>query len=474
MTTVEAPVSHLRENPFELAQEQLRRVGDVFKIDPNLIEVLKECKKAVVVSVPVVMDDGNVQTFQGYRVTHNIARGPSKGGIRYHPDVTLDEVKSLAMWMTWKCALMNIPFGGAKGGVACNPKALSRNELQKMTRRYTTEIINEIGPEKDIPAPDVGTDGAVMAWIFDTYSMNKGHSVLGVVTGKPLNIGGSLGRLEATARGARSTASARRRGSSSMPIDGMKVAVQGFGNVGSYLAKFLAQQGAIVIAVSDSAGGIHNPKGIDVDSAIAHKQETGLLAGLKDAEKVTNEELLLLDCDVLAPCALEQVITSENADKVKAKIVCEGANGPTTPTADEILEDRGILVLPDVLANAGGVVVSYFEWVQGLQEYFWKEDEVNARLNDISTRAFNETWATRESRGTSMRMAAYGLAVNRVAEATTTRGSLSLGSSSTGRRAATSASGRGRRSSRLGTSSGSSSRRSRSTGTRSSRRASAS
>jgi glutamate dehydrogenase (NAD(P)+) len=414
VTTVEAPVSHLRENPFELAQEQLRRVGDVFKIDPNLIEVLKECKKAVSVAVPVVMDDGTVHAFQGYRVTHNIARGPSKGGIRYHPDVTLDEVKSLAMWMTWKCALMNIPFGGAKGGIACDPKVLSRNELQKMTRRYTTEIINEIGPEKDIPAPDVGTDGAVMAWIFDTYSMNKGHSVLGVVTGKPLNIGGSLGRLEATARGALYTIREATR-KLEMPIPGLRVAVQGFGNVGSFLAKFLVQQGAIVVAVSDSTTGIYNPKGIDVETAIAHKQETGSLGGLKDTEKVTNEELLVLDCDVLAPCALD-------ADKVKAKIVCEGANGPTTPTADEILEDRGVLVLPDVLANAGGVVVSYFEWVQGLQEYFWKEDEVNARLNDISTRAFNETWATRESRGTSMRMAAYGLAVNRVAEATTTRG----------------------------------------------------
>jgi glutamate dehydrogenase/leucine dehydrogenase len=239
VTTVETPISHLRENPFELAQEQLRRVGDVFKIDPNLIEVLKECKKAVSVSVPVVMDDGNVHTFQGYRVTHNIARGPSKGGIRYHPDVTLDEVKSLAMWMTWKCALMNIPFGGAKGGIACNPKQLSRNELQKMTRRFTSEIINEIGPEKDIPAPDVGTDGTVMAWIFDTYSMNKGHSVLGVVTGKPLNIGGSLGRLEATARGSLYTIREATR-KLDLPIDGMKVAVQGFGNVGSYLSKFLA------------------------------------------------------------------------------------------------------------------------------------------------------------------------------------------------------------------------------------------
>jgi glutamate dehydrogenase (NAD(P)+) len=421
VTTVEAPASHLQENPFELAQEQLRKVGDVFKIDPNLIEVLKECKKSVAVSVPVVMDDGNIQTFQGYRVTHNIARGPSKGGIRYHPDVTLDEVKSLAMWMTWKCALMNIPFGGAKGGISCNPKKLSEMELQKMTRRFTTEIINEIGPEKDIPAPDVGTDGRVMAWIFDTYSMNKGHSVLGVVTGKPLNIGGSLGRLEATARGALYCIREAVRKQDST-INGQRVVVEGFGNVGMFLAKFLAEEGATVLAVSDSSGGIHNPKGIDVDTAIAHKQETGALAGLKDAESISDEDLLLLECDVLAPCALEQVITTENADKVKAKIVCEGANGPTTPAADEILEDRGVLVLPDVLANAGGVVVSYFEWVQGLQEYFWKEDEVNARLNDIATRAFNETWAARESRGTSMRMAAYGLAVQRVAEATTTRG----------------------------------------------------
>jgi glutamate dehydrogenase (NAD(P)+) len=421
LTTVETPVSHLRENPFELAQQQLYQVADVFKIDPNLIEVLKECKKSVSVSVPVVLDDGTVRTFQGYRVTHNIARGPSKGGIRYHPDVTLDEVKSLSMWMTWKCALMNIPFGGAKGGVACDPKKLSEGELQKMTRRYTTEIINEIGPEKDIPAPDVGTDGRVMAWIFDTYSMNKGHSVLGVVTGKPLNIGGSLGRLEATARGALYTMREAVR-KQELPIEGLRVAIQGFGNVGSYLAKFLHEEGAKVIAVSDSAGGIYNANGIDVELALAHKQETGSLGGLKGAEKITNEELLLLDCDVLAPCALEQVLTADNADKVKAKIVVEGANGPTTPTADEILEERGVLVLPDVLANAGGVVVSYFEWVQGLQEYFWKEDEVNARLNDIATRAFNETWSMRESRGTSMRMAAYGLAVNRVAEATTTRG----------------------------------------------------
>jgi glutamate dehydrogenase (NAD(P)+) len=420
VTTVEAP-SHLRENPFEIAQDQLRAVAREFQIDDNLVRVLEQCKKVVAVSVPVVMDHGQIQTFEGYRVTHNIARGPSKGGIRYHPDVTVDEVKALAMWMTWKCALMGIPFGGAKGGVICDPKRMSRGELQKMTRRYTSEIINEIGPEKDIPAPDVGTDPSVMAWIFDTYSMNKGHSVLGVVTGKPLNVGGSLGRLEATAHGALYCLreAAKKQGKS---LAGMRVAVQGFGNVGSYLARFVAEDGGIVVALSDSSGGVYSPNGINVANALAHKQETGRLDGLKDAETITNEELLLLDCDVLAPCALEQVITSENADKVKAAIIVEGANGPTTPTADAILEDRGILVLPDVLANAGGVVVSYFEWVQGLQEYFWKEDEVNQRLNDITSRAFHETWATYEGRNTTMRMAAYGLAVQRVSEATLTRG----------------------------------------------------
>ena len=420
MSTLEAP-THLQENPYEIAQDQLRRVAEVFQIDPNLVSVLAECKKAVSVSIPVYMDREEIEVFQGYRVTHNIARGPSKGGIRYHPDVTLDEVKSLAMWMTWKCALMGIPFGGAKGGVVCDPKRMSRLELEKMTRRFTSEIINEIGPEKDIPAPDVGTDPSVMAWIFDTYSMNKGHSVLGVVTGKPLNVGGSLGRLEATAHGALYCLreAAKKQGKS---LAGMRVAIQGFGNVGSYLARFVQEDGGTVIAVSDSRGGVYNPNGLEVANTIAHKQETGSLEGLKGADPVTNEELLLIDCDVLAPCALEQVITSENADKVKAKIVVEGANGPTTPTADEILEDRGVLVLPDVLANAGGVVVSYFEWVQGLQEYFWKEDEVNRRLNDITSRAFHETWATYESRDTTMRMAAYGLAVQRVSEATMTRG----------------------------------------------------
>ena len=421
MTTVDAPTSHLRENPLDIARDQLQRVATTFDIDANLVSVLGECKKSVEVSVPVGMDDGTTRVFKGYRVTHNVARGPSKGGIRYHPAVTLDEVKALAMWMTWKCALMGIPFGGAKGGVVVDPKQLSRGELERMTRRYTSEIINEIGPERDIPAPDVGTDASVMAWIFDTYSMNKGHSVLGVVTGKPLAIGGSLGREEATARSAlysiRDLAAKQERS-----VRGMRVAVQGFGKVGSYLALRLHQEGAIVTGLSDSATALHNAKGVDVPAAFAHKRESGTLGGLRDAETITNDELLLLDVDVLAPCALEQVITERNADRVRASIICEGANGPVTPAADAILEDKGVLILPDVLANAGGVVVSYFEWVQGLQEYFWKESEVNAKLNDIVSRAFEETWAIAQDRKISMRVAAYGLAVQRVAEATVTRG----------------------------------------------------
>jgi glutamate dehydrogenase (NAD(P)+) len=330
-------------------------------------------------------------------------------------------MKALAMWMTWKCALMGIPFGGAKGGVVVDPKRLTRAELERMTRRYTTEIINEIGPEKDIPAPDVGTDGSVMAWIFDTFSMNKGHSVLGVVTGKPLSIGGSLGREEATARGALfcirdAVAKQDRR------LQGMTAAVQGFGQVGSHLARFLHDEGVVVTAVSDSTVALHNAAGIDVAAAVAYKREHRTLAGFPGADAISGDELLTLDVEILAPCALEQVITERNADQVKASLVCEGANGPVTPGADAILDAKGILVLPDVLANAGGVVVSYFEWVQGLQEYFWKESEVNAKLNDIMSRAFEETWETAQAREISMRVAAYGLAVLRVAEATITRG----------------------------------------------------
>jgi len=420
MSTADA-VSHLRENPYELAKAQLSRVGEIFALDPDLIRVLSKPKKAIEVSIPVQMDDRSIEVFTGYRVTHNIARGPSKGGIRYHPDVTLDEVKALAMWMTWKCALMGLPFGGAKGGVVCDPKSLSLAELERMTRRYTSEIINDIGPERDIPAPDVGTDSRVMAWIFDTYSMNKGHSVLSVVTGKPLSVGGSLGREEATARGALYCIQAT-SGKQGKRISEYSVAIQGFGNVGANLARLLHAEGAKVVAVSDSQSGVYNADGIDVPAALAYKQEHGALRGLAGVEAVTNEELVELPCDILAPCALEQVITDENADRIKASVICEGANGPVTPSADAILEDRDVLVLPDVLANAGGVVVSYFEWVQGLQEYFWREDEVNAKLHDIVARAFEEAWQTRDRYETSLRMASYGLAVQRVAEATTTRG----------------------------------------------------
>jgi glutamate dehydrogenase (NAD(P)+) len=421
VTTVEAPSSHLKENPWEMARSQLRQTASQIGMEDSMLNVLLECKKAVAVSVPTRMDDGSVRVFEGFRCTHNVARGPSKGGIRYHHEVTLEETKALAMWMTWKCALMGLPFGGAKGGVVVNPKELSVLELERMTRRYTTEIINFIGPEADIPAPDVGTSPREMAWIFDTYSMNKGYSVLGVVTGKPLEVGGSVGRVEATARGAAFCVREALR-KQDLSIEGRRVAVQGFGNVGSNLAIILAGQGATIVALSDSRGGVHNADGIDVQAALAHKQDTGSLEGLAGAEAITNDELLLVDCDVLAPCALEQVITGENADQIKASIVCEGANGPVTLDADVILDDRGVLVLPDVLANAGGVVVSYFEWVQGLQEYFWKESEVNAKLNDIITRAFAETWRAHEERSLPMRQAAYALAVGRVAEATTTRG----------------------------------------------------
>jgi glutamate dehydrogenase (NAD(P)+) len=413
--------THLRENPFSLARAQLARIGETFGVDPNLIGVMQGCKKTVEVSVPVSMDDGSVRVFEGFRVVHNVTRGPAKGGIRYHPNVTHDEIKALAMGMTWKCALMGLPFGGAKGGVVCDPKVLTPGELERLTRRYTTEIINEIGPEKDIPAPDIGTDAQVMAWIFDTYSMNVGHSVLGVVTGKPLALGGSVGRDGATARGVLyCIRTALQKEGRRFPDT--RVAIQGFGNVGRNLARLLAEEGARVVALSDSNGAVVNSYGLDVPAAIVHKAEHGVLAGLPGADEGTNEELLELECDVLVPAALEQAISADNAPRVRAHMVCEAANSPTTPGADEILEDRGVLVLPDVLANAGGVVVSYFEWVQGLQEYFWKEYEVNAKLNDIVVRAFEETWSARERLGTSMRTAAYGLAVLRVAEATTTRG----------------------------------------------------
>jgi glutamate dehydrogenase (NAD(P)+) len=414
-------VSTTAQSPFTIAQEQLRNVAGVFGIDDDMVAVLGECKKAVEVSVPTTMDDASVRVFKGWRITHNVARGPSKGGIRYHPGVTLDEVKALAMWMTWKCSLMNLPFGGAKGGVACDPKEMSLGELERLTRRYTSEIVNEIGPEKDIPAPDVGTSPAVMAWVFDTYSMNQGHSVLSVVTGKPLAVGGSLGRVEATGRGAFFCLeeTLARRGES---LEDQKIVIQGFGNVGSLFARFVADAGATVVALSDSSGGRYDEKGLDVAAVTAHKARGGRINDFTGGAPVTNEELLELPCDVLAPCALELVLTDVNADGVKARIVLEGANGPTTPDADAILEGNGVLVVPDVLANAGGVVVSYFEWVQGLQELFWSEGEVNERLRAIVSNAYRETWELHESRGIPLRVAAYGLAVSRVAEASTIRG----------------------------------------------------
>ena len=413
--------THLKENPYDVARAQLHRVADAFGIDESLVHVLERCKKGVVVSIPTRMDDGRIEVFEGYRVQHNVTRGPSKGGIRYHPDVTLDEVRALAMWMTWKCALTGLPFGGAKGGIACDPKSMSKAELKRMTRRYASEIVNEIGPEIDIPAPDVNTNGETMAWLFDTYSMNKGHPVLGVVTGKPLDIGGSLGREEATSRGAFFTVREVLK-KLDRKFDGLTCVVQGFGNVGSYLAVFLHEHGATVTGISDTAVALHNEKGIDIPAAFAWKREHGTLRDFPGATVIDPDDLLELECDLLAPCALEQVITAENADRIRAQIICEGANGPITPEADEILEEKGILVLPDILANAGGVVVSYFEWVQGLQQYFWSEQEVDSRLDAIITRAFKETWELHEQRELPLRLAAYGVAVGRVANATTIRG----------------------------------------------------
>ena len=409
------------ESPFRIAQQQLRDVAAAFELDDDLVGILAACKKSVEVAIPTTMDDGSVHVFTGWRVTHNVARGPSKGGIRYHPGVSLDGVKGLAMWMTWKCALMNLPFGGAKGGVICDPKALSAGELERLTRRYTSEIVNEIGPEKDIPAPDVGTSPAVMAWIFDTFSMNQGYSVLSVVTGKPLAVGGSPGR----AGGDRAGRLFRTRGNPSAPgaLDrGARDRDPGLRKRRLALRPIRGGRGREHRRRHRQLGGRHAEGGLDVPALLAHKAAGGALAEFPGGEALTNEELLALPCDVLAPCALEHVLDEANAGAVAARIVLEGANGPTTPEADAILEQNGVLVIPDVLANAGGVVVSYFEWVQGLQELFWTEAEVNERLRKIVSNAYRETWELREARSFSMRTAAYGLAVQRVAEATTIRG----------------------------------------------------
>jgi len=408
-------------NPFEIATKQFDTAASYLKLEPWLHDVLKAPKRQLIVSIPTKMDDGSIHVFEGYRVQHSMARGPAKGGIRYHPDVTLDEVKALASWMTWKCATVNIPYGGGKGGVVCDPKKMSQRELENMTRRFAFEISVIIGPERDIPAPDVYTNAQTMAWIMDTYSMTAGETVLGVVTGKPLPIGGSQGRNEATARGCQFVVREACK-EKKITLRGAKVAVQGFGNAGSIAARLLHEDGATIIAVSDSSGGIHSPKGLDIAAVEAHKGRTGSLKGYAEADAISNERLLELECDILVPAALENQITTENAARVRAKIVAEAANGPTTPGADDILSRNGVFLIPDILANAGGVTVSYFEWVQSLQSFFWEEQQVNEHLEKIMTRSFHEVLALAKKHQVHMRTAAYILGVGRVAEATRIRG----------------------------------------------------
>jgi glutamate dehydrogenase (NAD(P)+) len=409
------------ESAWDTAIEQLDEAARIMNLDPGVHEVLRYPRRALEVSVPTRMDDGSIRVFRGYRVHHNTSRGPSKGGIRYHADVTLDEVKALAMWMTWKCAVVSIPYGGAKGGVVVDPKALSWGELERMTRRYASEILPLIGPERDIPAPDLGTNEQIMAWIMDTYSTREGFSVPGVVTGKPLSIGGSAGRGLATARGVMyiTLATLKHLGRS---IEDTRVVVQGFGNVGGNTVDMLHEQGCIVIGVSDERGGVYNPRGLSPAGLRAHHAETGTVFGYEGGDAVTNAELLQLDCDVLIPAALEGQLTHANADGVKASVVVEAANGPTTSEADHIFHDRDIPVVPDILANAGGVTVSYFEWVQDLQAFYWSEDEVNDRLRTIMERSYVDVLAAGEERKVPMRTAATILGVGRVAEAHRTRG----------------------------------------------------
>ena len=405
--------------PFTL--ERFHRVADRLNIDPGIREKLAVVKREITVNFPVRMDDGQFKVFTGFRVQHDIARGPAKGGIRFHPAVCPEEVRALAMLMTWKCAVVNIPFGGAKGGIKCNPKAMSEGEIERMTRRYTSEIIMFIGPETDIPAPDMYTDSRVMGWIMDTYSMQKGFSVPGVVTGKPLSIGGSLGRSGATGRGCVNCLSlaAEHLG---MDLKGRTVSIQGFGKVGAEAAQLLSEMGCKIIAIADSKGGIFNQKGVDVAELMRHKRESDSVVGFRDAETISSTDVLEIPCDILIPAALENQIWEGNVDKIQAKIVAEGANGPTTPKADETLDERGIFVIPDILANAGGVIVSYFEWVQNIQEYFWPEERINSELRRILSDSFRRVLEISEREKISMKMAAYTLAVDRVVQATKDRG----------------------------------------------------
>lgn len=418
-----SPFAELRDdsNPYTNALQQLDIAARHLELDPNLHEVLKYPQRELTVHFPVKMEDGATRVFTGYRVQHNLSRGPSKGGLRFSPQTSLDEVRALAMWMTWKCAIVNIPFGGAKGGVICDPKMLKLPELERLTRRYASEISLLIGPDTDIPAPDMGTNAQTMAWVMDTYSMTKGRTVPAVVTGKPVAVGGSEGRSDATGRGIVCiTGEALRE--FGKEVKGVTVAVQGFGNVGGVAARIFHEKGAKVVAVSDALGGLYNPNGLDVPALMECANRDGTLTTHGGGERITSTELLALSVDVLVPAALENQITTENAGNIHAKIVIEGANGPTTPAADRLLQQNGVFLVPDVLANAGGVVVSYFEWVQDLQFFFWQEKEVNARMEEIMIRSYSDARAMAKREDVDMRLAAYLIGVKRVADATTLRG----------------------------------------------------
>jgi glutamate dehydrogenase (NAD(P)+) len=409
------------ESPFESMMSRFDRAAELLDLEPGLYKILRHAEKQILISVPVLMDNGDIEVFTGYRVLHNTSRGPGKGGIRFDLNVTLDEVKALAAWMTWKCAVVKIPFGGAKGGVVCDPLKLSVGELERLTRRYTAGIMNTLGPDSDVPAPDVNTNERVMAWVMDTYSMHVRHTVTSVVTGKPVEMGGSLGRREATGRGC-TIVTIEALKHLGMPVAGTTLAVQGFGNVGSVAAHLLHREGCKVIAISDRTGGVYNAGGIDVDDAIRHVAQRRTLDSYDKGDHISNEELLTLDVDVLLPAALENVITRKNAPNVKAKIICEGANGPTTAVADAILDEKGIFVVPDILANAGGVTVSYFEWVQDRGGYFWAEDIVNERLVQIMSSSFAAVLDLARTHKVNMRTAAYMLSISRVANVHRLRG----------------------------------------------------
>jgi glutamate dehydrogenase (NAD(P)+) len=409
-------------NPYETAVSHVERVGKMMDMQRDMIDMLRQPRRELTVHMPVKMDDGAVHMFTGFRVQHNNARGPCKGGIRYHPNVTLDEVKALAMWMTWKCTVVGIPFGGAKGGVICNPKEMSKNELEHLSRRYASDIYSFIGPQTDIPAPDVYTDAQVMAWIMDTIAMHEGSAMPQVVTGKPVELGGSIGRDEATSRGLMYIAEEAAK-TKEIRLKDASIAIQGFGNVGGNAARLMEKElGAKIVALSDSHGGIYNRDGLNVASVEKYKRQTGSLHDYPDAKNIENYELLELNCDVLVPAALENVINEKNADRIAAKIIVEGANGPTTPKADEILLQKDIMVVPDILSNAGGVTVSYFEWVQDLQFFFWTLDEVNARLRQVMTSAYDKVIALSHSREVDMRTAADMIAMGDVARAIQLRG----------------------------------------------------